>query len=92
MQLRVSQQATSSLPAVVQTPGACTAFFENAQRVYLCEERGQLHASSSDALLLLLHMSEAGIPDVTSVRLFQFVSYSFLHLKPTSYGEQHLMT
>lgn len=92
MHLCVSQQATSSPPAFVQMPGACTAIFEHAdfsRGMYLCEERGQLHTSSSHALLLLLHMSEAGIPDVAPVRLFQFISYSFLHLTLTSYDEQH---
>ena len=65
---------------------------QTAAGVYLCEERGQLHTSSSDALLLLLHMSQVGIPDVTPECLFQFVSYSFLHLQSTSYDEQHIMT
>ena len=45
----------------------------------LCEKRGQLHTSCSDALLLFLDMPQAWVPDMTPVCLLQLISYSLLH-------------
>ena len=71
---KFQRRDTHDLTACTQT----NVVSKGKQKSSLGKEGSQLHTSCSNSLLLLLHMSEAGVPDVTPVRLLQLISYSLL--------------